>query len=507
MKSYLKSAISLVKDAAWSFPTFKEKTIDEGGRFTMDRLSADEMDALLEHAFDRYYLTSGLFGTPEHCVALVERLSQIGVDEVACLIDFGVDADATLAGLEHLESLRVLYSERLRDRTTPVPVKSLGEIIEDRRITHMQCTPSMARMLVSDAQGRSALSKLSHLCVGGEALPSTLAATLGAHMSGTLQNMYGPTETTIWSSVADLTDMPADVTIGRPIANTKLYILDSDGHPVAIGLPGELYIAGDGVAAGYLDRPELTAERFISDPFAAAGGLMYRTGDRCRYRTDGALEFLGRTDTQTKIRGYRIELGEVEHELSNLDGVLAAVASVRDDIGEEPAIVGYVVEASPASFDADVALAALRNRLPEHMVPSRILTVLDFPMTPNGKVDRNRLPAPPTKAHRATATVAPRAGTEQLIAEVWTSVLDLDSVGADENFFDIGGHSLLAVQVNARLAEALGRELSLIDFFRYPTVRTLAAHLGADGDAQEVAAVEVGASRADARRAARRRGR
>jgi acyl carrier protein len=286
-----------------------------------------------------------------------------------------------------------------------------------------------------------------------------------------------------------------------------LYILDADGQPVPIGLPGELYIAGAGVTAGYHDRPEMTAERFVPDPFGTGGGLMYRTGDRCRYRNDGTVDFLGRTDTQTKIRGYRIELGEVEHELSNLDGVLAAVAAVRDDIGAESAIVGYVVESSPGLFDVDVALAALRQHLPEHMIPSRILTVSDFPMTPNGKVDRGRLPAPSAKSHRVAASVAPSSGTEQLIADVWTSVLDVDGVGADENFFDIGGHSLLAVQVNARLAEALGRELSLIDFFRYPTVRTLAAHLAADGATPEVAAVEVGASRADARRAARRRGR
>jgi len=500
MKDYLRSSLDLIKQAAWSFPTFVQRGAENGKTPVeiMDSrpLSAQEMDALLEHAFSRYYGTSALFGTPRRCLALVEQLKAAGVDEIACLIDFGVEADTVLA---HLEDLKQLMDAARTSRPAQRRV-SVADEIAQHAITHLQCTPSMASMLAADSAGRAALSQLSVLLVGGEALPLKLARDLRALVPDTLLNVYGPTETTVWSTTCELGSIGSFVPLGKAIANTQLFVRTPWGQECPALVPGELFIGGEGVAGGYWQRPELTAQRFMADE-AQRGARLYRTGDLVRRHPGGALEFLGRIDHQVKIRGHRIELGEIEEALLAQPGVGQAVviAAADDDAGGR--ILGYVTAQSAVAPDAGQLRDALAAQLPAVMVPQQILVLPAMPLTPNGKVDRRALPDP-----RATIPVrsvaAPESALEKTIASIWSEVLGVQGVGMTDNFFDLGGHSLLVVQVQRRLAEACGREVSITDMFRLPTVRALAAHL--EG-AETGTAVADGLGRARARRAMRAR--
>jgi natural product biosynthesis luciferase-like monooxygenase protein len=500
MKDYLRSSVDLIRQAAWSFPTFVQRGAVDGRNpvEVMDAqpLSNEEMDALLEHAFSRYYGTSALFGTPRRCLPLVESLQDAGVDEIACLIDFGVDADTVLA---HLRQLKQLMELARKPRALPQRLL-IGEEVTRHAITHLQCTPSMASVLVADAAGRTALSQLTALMVGGEALPLKLARELRELAPGALINMYGPTETTVWSSTCDLARIGDFVPLGRPIANTKLSVRTPWGMECPALVPGELLIGGEGVARGYWQRPDLTAERFIADP-SEPGARLYRTGDLVRRHPNGALEFLGRIDQQVKIRGHRIELGEIEAVLAREAGVKQAVVVARDDDTGNRQLVGYVTAAAGTTPDAGELREALARQLPAVMVPRSVLVLPAFPLTPNGKVDRRALPDP-----RAAIVVRPVAlpgnALEKAIAAVWAEVLGLPSVGTTDNFFDLGGHSLLVVQAQRRLRETCGHEVSITDMFRLPTVRALAAHLAG---APTASAVADGLNRAKARRGMRTR--
>ncbi|MFW6087780.1 MAG: phosphopantetheine-binding protein, partial [Myxococcota bacterium] len=298
------------------------------------------------------------------------------------------------------------------------------------------------------------------------------------------------------------------VPIGRPIANTRLYVLDAFGEPAPVGVPGELFIAGEGVARGYFGRDELTSERFVADPFAGEGGRMYRTGDRVRWREDGVLEFLGRTDHQVKIRGHRIETGEIEARLVSHPAVAEAIVLVREDSPDDRRLVAYCMPRSERSLDVDELRERLRTTLPEVMVPSHFVPVSTWPLTPNGKVDRRSLPAPgPEGSNVRVAHVAPESEAEEALATIWKRLLGLSRVGTHDNFFDLGGHSLLAVQVHREIRDALGCAISITDIFRFPTIASLADYLqrGAQGFGGDA---ERGAARRQAmqRRAAARRG-
>ncbi|MEZ0308395.1 MAG: MupA/Atu3671 family FMN-dependent luciferase-like monooxygenase [Ramlibacter sp.] len=502
MKDYLRSSVDLIKQAAWSFPTFVQRGAESGKSpvEVMDAqpLTPQEMDALLDHAFSRYYGTSALFGTPQRCLPLVEKLRDAGVDEIACLIDFGVDADTVLQHLSDLKQLMDL-SRQPRRVAQRVPV---GEEVVKHGITHLQCTPSMAAMLVADAQGRAALSQLSVLMVGGEALPLPLARELRALVPESVLNMYGPTETTVWSTTCELPDKGDFVPLGTPIANTRLSVRTPWGAECPALVPGELFIGGEGVARGYWQRPELTAERFVADA-QEAGARYYRTGDLVRRHIDGALEFLGRIDHQVKIRGHRIELGEIEAVLLQQPGVRQAVVVARDDGAAGHELVGYVTPAPGVTLEPAPLREALALQLPAVMVPQQLLVIPALPLTPNGKIDRNALPDP-RAAIAVRAAVPPANALEKTIATIWAEVLGLPGVGTSDNFFDLGGHSLLVVQVQRRLREACGREVSITDMFRLPTVRALAAHLAGD-EGDDNSAVADGLSRAKARRAMRSR--
>ncbi|HEY2738906.1 MAG TPA: amino acid adenylation domain-containing protein, partial [Thermoanaerobaculia bacterium] len=330
----------------------------------------------------------------------------------------------------------------------------------------------------------AALGAVRTLLVGGEAAaPDRMREVLAVAAPGArLANIYGPTEGTTFSTWQPLESVPAGraVPIGRPIANTRVWVLDRGLRPLPLGSPGELCIGGDGLARGYWNRPDLTAERFVPNPFED-GGRLYRTGDRVRRRTDGAVEFLGRTDGQVKIRGFRVETGEVESVLARCPGVREAVVVAQE--GEERRLVAFLLPAALPSPPDEGLRAFLRERLPEAMIPGAFVLLDALPLTPSGKVDRRAL-AQMTQttafaAEPERAAAAPRTPMEEIIAVVWANVLHLETIGVQDDFFALGGHSLLAGRVLSRLCSAFGVELSLRDFFRAPTVAALAAHVQA----------------------------
>ncbi|RZK59633.1 MAG: non-ribosomal peptide synthetase, partial [Hymenobacter sp.] len=300
-------------------------------------------------------------------------------------------------------------------------------------------------------------------------------------------NLYGPTETTIWSSVQQLSIAASEVTIGRPIANTQFYILDEHGRPVAPGTPGELCIAGDGVGRGYLNRPALTAEKFTADPFVGQpGALLYHTGDLGQLLPSGEIQCLGRLDQQLKMRGYRIEPGEIEHALLALDNVREAVIGTYERHPGDERLVAYVVLAHPALGPLDKACTsrwqkALLSQLPAYMVPGDFVALPALPLTLNGKLDRKALPLPSGHAaEQAALPTAPRTANEKLVATIWQACLGVAQVDVLDDFFQLGGHSLIAVQVMARLAQETGQRLPLATLFEHPTVEKLAALLDQD---------------------------
>lgn len=360
---YLRTSTDLINQVQWERTSFAkpgERSSAADAERSLSELTDDEMQVLMDHAFDRYFKSAGLFGTPETCLATVRELSDLGVDEIACLIDFGVDEDRVLEALEPLAALRELAASAVGDEPTLAatgvgvePASGEDQAHHDQEqhdlisqfgrhgITHMQCTPSLASIIAAQPGGIVALSGLRKLLVGGEALPPMLVEQIYPALSGDLLNMYGPTETTIWSTVSKIRSATAPITIGRPIANTQIFIVDKNLLPTPIGVPGELLIGGEGVVRGYLDRAELTAERFIHLP--AAAGRVYRTGDRARLLADGNIEFGGRLDHQVKIRGYRIELGEIEAAIGRFPSTSESVVVARSDSAGDPRLVAYVV--------------------------------------------------------------------------------------------------------------------------------------------------------------------
>jgi amino acid adenylation domain-containing protein len=348
--------------------------------------------------------------------------------------------------------------------------------LEQSQATIMQATPATWRLLI--ASGWQGNRQFKILC-GGEALPTDLVAGLLARC-GSLWNMYGPTETTIWSTLSQITTQDAPITIGHPIANTQVYVLDAYQQPVPVGRSGELHIGGDGLARGYLNRPELTAEKFIRNPFDAHEDTrLYRTGDLVRFLADGQIEFLGRIDHQVKLRGFRIELGEIETVLSLHNAVRQAVVVAREDTPGDKRLVAYLTfKGSPVPSTSELR-AFLHERLPEYMIPALFIPLETFPLTPNGKVDRRALPAPETtRPDLVTSYIAPRSEIEQGLAAIWQQALKVEKVGVNDNFFELGGHSLLIVQVHHQILQAFQTDITIAQMFQYPTIQTLSQYLG-----------------------------
>jgi amino acid adenylation domain-containing protein len=365
----------------------------------------------------------------------------------------------------------------LASREAASDPKLLLAMLGESAVTIMQATPTTWQLLLSE--GWNGSSNLKALC-GGEALTTDLSGKLINRVAG-LWNLYGPTETTIWSCVrhiaAGRNACESVEHIGRPIANTQIYILDSRLQPVPIGVVGEIYIGGAGVARGYLNRPELTAARFVADPFSHdPRGRVYKSGDLGRWQPDGTIEYLGRNDSQVKIRGFRIELGEIEARLARYEQVQEAAVIAREDVPGEKYLAAYITSRNQSELNVEALRAFLKATLPEYMVPSAFVVLESLPLTQNRKVDRQMLPAPTRASYASRCYEAPQGKMEETLAGIWQDLLRVDQVGRRDNFFELGGHSLLIVQMKERLTR-VGRSMTLRSVYECPTLADLAGSL------------------------------
>jgi natural product biosynthesis luciferase-like monooxygenase protein len=522
MCSYLATAADLLKDhmSAWAAvrtPMNKGKYDTD---FHLSDLSAEDVGDLLDFAYDRYFENDALFGTPESCSGMIDKMRELEVDEVACLIDFGGEPELILQQLPYLLELK----QRVQgEEDGGTEHENLEELIKEHQVTHLQCTPSMATMLLAEPAIAQALGTLDVMMVGGEAFSEDLASKLRALVPGRVMNMYGLTETAIWSSTAEIEPDTTVVTLGRPLANNRFYVLDANMQLVPPGLPGELYIAGLCVARGYLGRPELTAASFLPDPFkSGSGGTIYRSGDQARQLEDGTMRFLGRGDQQVKVNGYRIELGEIEAAALAHPEVNQAVALVVDSkLGVRVLVVHYVLE--PGSpLDVESLRSFLRTRLPEYMVPREFHAHDRFPQTNNGKTDRQALasgvvaskpkPVEPVTVASVDQGVSEHMSAAELEAaleSIWLDILGLEALDRNANFFDLGGHSLLTISLKRILKQQHGIDVALIALFRHSTVRSLAAFLHTQQEDAAATTPETGpkTQSAAAKRAALRKAR
>lgn len=426
--------------------------------------------------------TSGSTGVPKCVVvehsnvinllhAMREKLKITAQDVFLAVTTLSFD----IAALELFLPLIVGARVEIVSREIATDGVRLRKALETSQATFMQGTPASWRLLL--AAGWQGLPELNILC-GGEALSGGLAKQL-MQKGKNCWNLYGPTETTIWSTIEHVTSADGPPSIGRPIANTQIYLLDSFLQPVPIGVAGELYIGGDGVVRGYLNRPDLTAERFIPHPFSSDSSMrLYKTGDLARYLANGTIEYLGRRDYQVKVRGYRIELGEIETVCAEHPALDEVVVIAREMTAGDIRLVAYFTSSLNAPPDIDELRSFLSKKLPEYMVPGLFVLLENLPLTPNGKIDRKALPNPDHLFLRTRGKfVAPKTDTERVIVEIWREILHVTEIGVQDNFFDLGGHSLLVTQVRGKLREKLGIELPLLDLFRFTTVRTLAQHI------------------------------
>ena len=478
-----------------------------------DSQSKEEL-AIAVSGSDLVYVlyTSGSTGKPKG--VLIEHHSLVnllwsmatapGIRETDVLLAI-TTVSFDIAGLELYLPLMAGATLVIADAETAKDGRALLNLVEHDKVSMMQATPSGWRMMLDAGWGKRL--PLKALC-GGEPLSKDLAEKLIARCAE-LWNMYGPTETTIWSTVKKMSRGDA-VTIGRPIANTQVYVLDESLRPVANGSVGEIYISGDGVARGYLNRPALTGERFLKNPFLnEPNQKMYRTGDLGRITEDGEIHCLGRADEQVKIRGHRIELGEIEYHLAQQRSIKETVVVANEDSFGNQQLVAFVVPrptkqpfltytsgiTSHAAPKADKPLMAssvmevlpvsteqtklwqqnLGKQLPGYMVPAVFVALPNLPLTPNGKIDRKALPKPEqNNPPKNTAFVEPRSAEEKLLAVIWMDVLKLERISISDNFFELGGHSLLAIKVIHQLTNKTGKKLPLTSLFEYPTIRELA---------------------------------
>ncbi|MCX2492856.1 amino acid adenylation domain-containing protein [Pedobacter sp. PF22-3] len=460
--AYLKSAIGL------------SRILHEEAGLTEAGLSEERKATILKNAFLRYYKTGSLIGTPKTCAETVRRLKKAGVDEIACLVDFGLSIGDVMNGLVQLKSVKEIFDGQDRN--------------EDHPVTLLQSTPSFIQQALENSGSVDLLRSLRLLMLGGEAVPLALVRQLQQQTRTSLYNMYGPTETTIWSCVNAFETGIQKVLVGTPIANTRLYILDKALQLVPIGVVGDLYIAGDGLSRGYWKRPALTAEKFIANPYQP-GSLMYKTSDRARWQENGTVELLGREDDQVKIRGYRIELGEIENVLSTFIGINETVVTAREENGTRLLVAYYTA-------DQKIDTAALRKhlllKLPEYMVPTYFMALHALPLTPNGKIDRKALPAP--VAEGDTDYIPLATETEHKMAALWADILkiDLKRIGSSGDFFKLGGHSLNAMMLLGRVEQAFNKSIPLKQLYHMATLREVAAYVDENGGGnKEIAAYRI----------------
>ncbi|MHB9999366.1 amino acid adenylation domain-containing protein [Bacillus spizizenii] len=442
-------------------------------RYSLDN---PNLSVSLDHPAYIIY-TSGSTGRPKGVVVTLKSLSNFLLsmqeafslgeeDRLLAVTTVAFDISALELYLPLISGAQIVIAKK---ETIREP-QALAQMIEYFDINIMQATPTLWHALVTN---KPETLRGLRVLVGGEALPSGLLQAL-QELHCPVTNLYGPTETTIWSAAAFLEEGLKGVPpIGKPIWNTQVYVLDNSLQPVPPGVVGELYIAGTGLARGYFRRPDLTAERFVADPYGPPGARMYRTGDQARWRADGSLDYIGRADHQIKIRGFRIELGEIDAVLAKHPDIEQAAVVVREDQPGDKRLVAYVVVASA------IDTAALRRyvgaSLPDYMVPVAFVEMDELPLTPNGKLDRKALPAPDLST--SVSDRGPRTPQEEILCDLFAEVLGLARVGIDDSFFELGGHSLLAARLMSRIREVMGAELGIANLFDEPTVAGLAAHL------------------------------
>ncbi|MHC4379768.1 MAG: MupA/Atu3671 family FMN-dependent luciferase-like monooxygenase, partial [Planctomycetota bacterium] len=489
MCSYLATAADLLKDhmSAWAAVRTPMNKGAYDTEFHLDDLDPQDVQDLLDFAYERYFETDALFGTLDTCGDMLDKLRTLEVDEVACLIDFGAEPDLILQQLPYLDALRQKVQKSAM--TGPAPA-SMEALIAEHQVTHLQCTPSMATMLLAEPAIAEGLATLDVMMVGGEALTEDLAAKLRALVPGRVMNMYGLTETAIWSSTADIEAGQEVVSLGEPLANNRFYVLDQQMQLVPPGLSGELFISGLCVARGYLGRQDLTDAAFLPDPFDPDGGRIYRSGDQVRQLPDGTVRFLGRGDQQVKVNGYRIELGEIESAMLTHAEVSQAVVLVTTNRMGVRVLVAHHVLEPESGLDVEGLRSHLRTCLPEYMVPREFHAHERFPKTNNGKTDRKALARGPVRPDPAVKPAVPvvvapttegtmsAAQLEDALDRIWCDILGLESLDRDANFFDLGGHSLLTISLKRILKAQHDIDVPLVALFRYSTVRSLARHLG-----------------------------
>jgi len=410
---------------------------------------------------------------------MAEKPGLNGDDRLLAITTLSFD----IAGLEMYLPLTQGASLEIVSREVAADGKQLLEKLTNSCATVMQATPATWRMLLE--AGWTGDRRLKIL-IGGEAVSQKLAAQL-LERAGSVWNVYGPTETTIWSTTSKLEVGQGAVTIGRPIGNTEIFILDKVLQPVPIGVAGELHIGGDGLARGYLKRPELTAEKFIAHPLnPGVEARLYKTGDLVRYLPNGNIEFLGRIDHQVKIRGFRIELGEIETVLRQHPRINDCVVVAREDVPGDKRVVAYLVASGGAAAPTVSELRAfLKEKLPEYMLPSVFVTLERMPLTPNGKVDRRSLPAPSASDLAPQGSfAAPRDAVETQLAKIWESVLNVKPIGIRDNYFELGGHSLVAVRLMNRIVEDFGKNLPIATLLQAPTIEQLANIVRGQGSSE-----------------------
>jgi amino acid adenylation domain-containing protein len=417
--------------------------------------------------------TSGSTGRPKGALLPHRGLSNLvhaqaeafGVDSSSRVLQFAsASFDASVS--EVFGTLAAGATLILAPQSSLMPGEPLARLLREQSITTVTLPPSALAVLPE-----TELPGLQTIIVAGEACPASLVARWSK--GHRFINAYGPTETTVCASAAVCAEDGSKPSIGKPIANTTIYLLDENLEPLPVGVPGQLYIGGDGLARGYLHRPDLTAERFIPNPFSAsAGQRLYDSGDRARFLPDGAIDFLGRLDQQVKIRGFRIELGEIEAVLNEHEEIKEAVVIVREAANGEKRLVAYVVAAIGTGVEASQWRAYMKERVPEYMIPSVFVEIGEMPLTVSGKIDRQALPE--VEREEGTSYEPPRTAIEESLAGIWKQVLGVERVGIHDNFFELGGHSLLAMQLNSRVCQMFQIEIGINSIFGAPTVATLA---------------------------------
>ncbi|MED7818927.1 MULTISPECIES: MupA/Atu3671 family FMN-dependent luciferase-like monooxygenase, partial [unclassified Francisella] len=458
-KEYLSSSINLLKQI---------KNED------LNNISQEEREELLEIAFQRYYYENGLFGTPESSIEFIDKLKGIGVTEIACLIDFGIDDDIVINNLEHLNELRKLA---VANENTDI---TLLELIKKHEVTHLQCTPSLAS-LIFNSQELSNIKSLEKVLVGGEPMPSYLLQQIHKTTSAKILNMYGPTEATIWATYADL-GKTKKITIGTALPNIHLFILNKNLQPCIQGIAGELFISGPCLAKGYIGNAQLTSEKFIPNPFADKKDIengfskMYKTGDIVRLLGNGEIEYLERNDFQVKVNGYRVELKEIESQVNKLKGIRQSIVLAKENKkNKSQYLIGYYIAEILNTLNEEDLLETLSKILPEYMIPNALIELESFPLTANGKLDRKALPDP--EFVNEDTYQAPTTELETKLCNIWQEVLSLNRVGVKDNFFRIGGNSILAIKLSQKISKELNVNVGLADIFSYKNVLSISNYI------------------------------